>query len=83
MRGADYVATEIRRAVQAIGGKAPLIAGIGIDIPHDNRPLAANPDEVTEVVRRAFAAGAAGILISREYDEMRVANLRAIGRALN
>jgi hypothetical protein len=45
--------------------------------------LAANPDEVTEVVRRALAAGAAGILISREYDEMRVANLRAIGRALN
>lgn len=82
MRGADYVYTEIRRAVGAIAGRTPLIAGIGIDIPHDNRPLPANPDEVAEVVRRAFAAGAAGILISREYDEMRLANLRAIGRAL-
>jgi hypothetical protein len=33
-------------------------------------------------VRNAFAAGADGIVVSREYEEMRVPNLRAVGRAM-
>jgi hypothetical protein len=33
-------------------------------------------------VTAAFGAGAAGILISREYDEMRIGNLRSIGETL-
>ena len=31
---------------------------------------------------KAFEAGAAGVLTSREYDEMRLPNLRAVGRAI-
>jgi len=37
---------------------------------------------VYEATRKAFEAGAAGVLISREYDEMRLPNLRAVGRAI-
>jgi len=30
---------------------------------------------------KAFDAGAHGIVVSREYEEMKVAHLRAVGRA--
>jgi hypothetical protein len=34
------------------------------------------------VIRNAFTAGAAGILISREYDEMRLESLKTVGETL-
>ena len=42
-----------------------------------------SPRETTiEAVKAAFEAGAEGILISREYDEMHLESLRAIGEAM-
>jgi hypothetical protein len=88
--GADYVARETRRIVATVGGACPVVPGIGVDVP-DNIPrpqapphgtFASRPEGLREVVTAAFAAGAGGILISREYDEMRVENLRAIGDTL-
>ncbi len=80
--GPDYVYRETRRCVQVVDGKCKIYSGIGIDIPGNNRTFASNPEGVYEAVRRAFEAGASGVLISREYDEMRLPNLRAVGRAL-
>jgi hypothetical protein len=37
---------------------------------------------VYQAVVKAFDAGASGIVVSREYEEMRVSNLKAVGRAL-
>jgi len=34
------------------------------------------------VARKSFEAGASGIVVSREYEEMHVANLKAVGRAV-
>ena len=42
----------------------------------------ANPEEVYRCVLKAFEGGAAGIVVSREYEEMRVPNLKAVGRAM-
>lgn len=86
---ADYVGKETRRIVEAVAGGCQVIAGIGLDIP-DNIPrpgksevhFPSSPDSVEQAVRQALAAGAAGILISREYDEMRIENLRAVGKAI-
>ena len=44
--------------------------------------MPADPEKVYECVRKAFQAGASGIVVSREYEEMRVPNLRAVGRAI-
>lgn len=46
------------------------------------QPFPSDPDKLTRAVTRAFDAGANGIVISREYDEMRLPSLRAIGRAV-
>jgi hypothetical protein len=54
--------------------------GVGFDIPGQAAP--SDPETVCEATRKVFQAGAAGLIISREYDEMRVPNLRAVGRAV-
>jgi hypothetical protein len=81
--GPDYVYRETRRVVQEVAGRAKVYAGVGIDIPGNGATFASNPQGVYEATRRAFDAGAAGVLISREYDEMRLPNLRAVGRAIH
>jgi hypothetical protein len=80
--GPDYVYRETKRCVEAVGGRAKIYSGIGIDIPANNQTFSSNPEGVYQAVRRAFEAGAGGVLISREYDEMRLPNLRAVGRAM-
>ena len=88
--GADYVAKETRRIVATVAGGCTVVPGIGVDVPDNlQRPnpppdgtFASRPELLREVVTAAFGAGAAGILISREYDEMRIGNLRSIGETL-
>lgn len=78
----DYVFRETRRSLASAAGKTKIYPGIGFDVPWGRDHLPADPDEVYEAVRRAFEAGAHGVVASREYEEMRLANLKAFGRAV-
>jgi hypothetical protein len=78
----DYVFRETKRTVSETGGKAKVYPGIGFDVPWNGKHYASEPENVYQAVRRGFEAGADGIVISREYDEMRRANLEAVGRAV-
>jgi hypothetical protein len=75
----DYVFRETRRSVASARGQATIYAGIGFDVPGGPPD---EPEEIYRAVQAAFAAGAGGIVASREYEEMRVPNLRAVGRAV-
>lgn len=87
---AAYVGRETRRIAELVGGRCGVVPGIGVDIPYNiQRPggpaqfsFRTRPEAVSASVRAAFAAGATGILVSREYDEMRLENLRTIGATL-
>jgi len=78
----DYVYRETRRSVASAAGKTRILTGIGFDVPWESRPIPADPEKVYQSVRRAFDAGAAGIVVSRDYAEMHAANLKAVGRAI-
>jgi hypothetical protein len=78
----EYVYRETRRSVQSAEGKIRIYSGIGFDVPWNGKPAPADPETVYECVLRAFDAGASGIVVSRDYEEMRVPNLRAVGRAV-
>lgn len=82
----EYVYRETKRAVDGVAGKSAIYSGIAIDIPRGanwgTEASPSDPEEVDRAVRRAFDAGASGIVICREYEEMRAPSLRAIGRAL-
>lgn len=75
----DYVGREVKRSVASAGGKTSIYAGIGIDVPGSPPD---DPETVYQATKLALASGAGGIVISREYEEMEVPNLKAIGRAV-
>jgi hypothetical protein len=79
---ADYVYRETKRCVDGVGGRIPVYAGVGFDIPWQDQRFPSDSELVYQATLKAFEAGAAGLVVSREYDEMRLENLRAVGRAV-
>ncbi|NHN32682.1 hypothetical protein [Paenibacillus agricola] len=81
-----YVYNEVKRCVDAVKGKSLVLAGIGFDVPSTHAVTSKSPEEISEGVYQSvcasFDAGADGILISRESDEMRKVNLQAAGKAI-
>src|SRR5262249_37236185 len=83
-----YVYRETKRAVEAIAGiKTQIWPGIDVDIPSGDIPPEAHsmkctPDGVKEATVAAFRGGANGLVISRKYSEMRLANLGGVDTAL-
>lgn len=75
----DFVYRETKRSVASAGGKTRIIAGIGFDVPGSPPD---DPSTIYEATMKAFEGGAWGIMISREYEEMRVPHLEAVGRAV-
>jgi hypothetical protein len=75
----EYVYRETKHSVASANGKTKIYTGIGFDVPGS---LPDDPDTVYRATRRAIDAGAQGIVVSREYEEMKVAHLRAVGRAI-
>ena len=79
---ADYVARETKRAIQGVRNEIPIYPGIDIDIPTDKSEKKTEPGDVNAAVKAAFNAGAPGVILSRKYSEMRLANLAAAGEAI-
>lgn len=89
-RGMDpeYVGIETKRIVDLVQGKCAVISGVGVDVPNtapgapDGGKRPSDQAALRAAIMKAFAAGAAGILVSREYDEMQVESLKTIGATL-
>jgi hypothetical protein len=79
---AEYVARETKRAIAGTGGKVKIYPGIDIDVPTKPTDKRTKPDDVRQAVRAALSAGADGVVLSREYTEMWLANLSAAGETL-
>lgn len=75
---ADYVFRETQRALAGVQGKSKIFPGIEIGIGSRK----ASPKETYEATYAAFQAGADGIILSRKYSEMMLANLTAAGDAV-
>jgi len=85
--GARYVGHETKRCVNEVAGNAKVYVGLGVDVawhlPEGGMRAHPSPRERTKkAVKAAMKAGANGILISREYNEMRLESLKAVGKAI-
>jgi hypothetical protein len=78
----DYVFRETQRALVGVQGKCGIYPGIDIGIPVDSKSRIASPDDTYAATIAAFRAGATGVILSRKYSEMQLANLEAAGRAI-
>ncbi|WP_263384885.1 hypothetical protein [Granulicella arctica] len=80
---ADYVLRETKRAEEGLAGaKTKLWPGIDIDIPTGNNSVKSTPEMMRAAVEAAFKGGADGVILSRKYPEMKLANVRIAGEAL-
>jgi len=80
--GPDYVRRETRRAVTGVPAGVKIWPGIDVDIPTGADEKKTRPEDVAAAVEAAFEGGAHGIILSRKYSEMTLANLRAAGQAV-
>jgi hypothetical protein len=78
----DYVARETKRALDGVHGKCRILPGIDIGIPTGKNSRKASPDDTYAATKAALTAGADGIIFSRKYSEMNLANLSSSGRAV-
>jgi len=80
---ADYVERETRRSVEAVAGHPVQIwPGVDIDVPVSAKESHCTPESVAQAVKAAFKGGAEGIILSRNYIEMKPENLSGAGKAL-
>ncbi len=80
---AGYVERETRRALAGVAGtRTQIWPGIDIDIPTALEHSRSTPPGTKAAVLAALRAGAHGVLLSRKYSEMRLANLAAAGEAV-
>jgi hypothetical protein len=78
----DYVFRETQRALAGVQGTCKVYPGIDIGIPTGANSRKASPDDTYAAVAAALKAGADGLILSRKYSEMQLANLSAAGRAV-
>jgi hypothetical protein len=84
----DYVFRETKRSVDGVAGtKTQIWPGIDVDIPSgDIRPdqhyMKCTPQGTRDVTLASFRGGGTGLVISRKYSEMTLANLAGVGDAL-
>jgi len=79
----DYVYRETKRARDGLEGtKTQLWPGIDVDIPTEENHSKCTPFGTVGAVEAAFKGGADGVLISRKYSEMKLANLKGVGAAV-
>jgi len=80
---ADYVYREAKRAREALNGtRTQLWPGIDIDIPTNANSSKSTPAGTRDAVMAAFRAGSDGVILSRKYSEMKLANLAGAGAAI-
>lgn len=80
---ADYVFRETKRALADVAGAScKIYPGIDIDVPTEAGQKKTSPADVHAATAAGLKAGADGILFSRKYSEMKLANLSAGGQAV-
>jgi len=79
---ADYVSRETKRSLAGVDAKCKIYPGLDIDIPTGANEKKTAADDVYASTTAALKAGAQGVIFSRKYSEMRLANLSAGGKAV-
>ncbi len=79
---ADTVYRETQRAVKGAKGKCLILPGIDVNIPTERDSRKASEQDTYEATLAAYRGGANGVILSRKYSEMFLANLKGAGRAI-
>jgi hypothetical protein len=79
---ATYISKETQRAIAMVKGKCGILTGIDVNVPVGPGSRQASPEDTYTATLAALQAGAQGVILSRKYSEMRLANLASAGKAI-
>jgi hypothetical protein len=79
---AEYVKQWTANLVADTGVKCKVYPGIGAGVGDGGKSKAITPDEIKAATHAGFDGGGSGVLISRNYSEAELRNLRAVGEVL-
>ncbi|HTF29394.1 MAG TPA: hypothetical protein VK625_11165, partial [Flavitalea sp.] len=79
---ADYVFRETQRAIAGVKGKCKILPGIDIGIPTKATSRKGSPEDAYAATTAAYKGGSHGVILSRKYSEMDLADLDGAGRAI-
>lgn len=79
---ADYVRRETERAVQALGASVKVLPGLDVNVSTPTHVRQTSPERLGAALVAALEAGAAGVVLSRKYSEMRHENLEVVGQVM-
>lgn len=77
---ARYVGEQVKRYAKALGPSVGVYPGIGVGFEAGERKL--TPADVSSAIEASFEGGATGVIVSRNYSEMTLDGLAAIGDTL-
>jgi hypothetical protein len=80
---AEYVFRETKRSLDDVQGRCKIYPGIDVDIPTAKGEKETTPEDTYAATLAALRAGAQGVVLSRKYSEMRLANLAGAGKAIS
>ena len=76
----EYLKRETQTAIAAVRGQVPICPGIGIDTPSPYRPSTA--ETIRDALITVHQAGGPGVMLCRNYVEMKRENLLAAGKTI-
>lgn len=80
----EFATVHMKDWIEKVNGCHPVYAGIGVDIPgNEGTKRPSNPEYTYEIVRRCLKAGAKGLILCREYEEISAATMKVIKKAVN
>jgi hypothetical protein len=82
LTGEGRPAMSLPNGGEGVAAQCRILPGIDIDIPTGRNQKKTEPQDVFDSTTAALKSGAAGVIFSRKYSEMRLANLSAGGRAV-
>ncbi len=78
----EYVKQWTQNLIADTGGRCKVYPGIGAGVGDGGTSRAILPEDIKAAVHAGFDGGGAGVLISRNYSEAELVNMRAVGEAL-
>ncbi len=79
---ADYITRNVQRILKDTDFTIPVMPGIPSGVPVGAGNVEAGPVEIEEAVKGAYAGGASGVILSRNFSEANLDNMRACKKAV-
>lgn len=78
----NYIKNAIKRIRKGVNDTMPVFAGVPSGVPTGPGKVESNPQDIIDAIQATFEGGGSGIVLSRNYSEANLDNMRAAKKAI-